>query len=100
MTAYTYNPNKPKTAANYPLIGNPHHHFYTTRDLPILMGVMHITAGLTDLVGEDSSAESTIRYSSTTAIQASYHGIVDYDTIHQRTPHGVPGARPVARRRR
>ena len=86
MTAYTYSPNKPRTAANYPLIGNPHHHFYTSRDKPILMAVMHITAGLTDLVGDDSSAEGTIRYSSTTAIQASYHGIVDFDTIQDCLP--------------
>lgn len=81
MTAYTYNPGKAATAANYPLIGNPHKHFYPTRNLPVLMAVQHITAGLSDFAGADGSAESTLRYSSSTATQASYHGIVDSDSI-------------------
>lgn len=79
--AYRYDPVKATTAANYPLIGNPHRHFYPTRNLPILMAVQHITAGSSDFDGVDTSAEGTVRYSATTATVASYHGIVDSDSI-------------------
>lgn len=86
MTSYRYDPNKPITAANYPLVGNPYHHYYSTRNKPILMGVIHITAGLSDFIAPDYSAESTLKYSSTTSVQASYTGIVDSDTIQDCLP--------------
>ena len=86
MTSYTYNPSKPKTAANYPLIGNPYHHYYPTRNKRILMAVQHITAGSSDFDGLDGSAEATLRFSSSTATKASYHGIVDSDTIQDCLP--------------
>jgi murein L,D-transpeptidase YcbB/YkuD len=86
MTDYTYSPGHSPTANNYPLIGNPHQHFYTTRNMPILLAVNHITAGLDDFDGKDSSAEATLSYSSATATVASYHGIVDSDSILDALP--------------
>lgn len=86
MTDYTYSPGHSPTPANYPLIGNPHQHFYTTRNMPILLAVNHITAGLDDFDGNDGSAEATLNYSSTTATVASYHGIVDSDSIRDALP--------------
>lgn len=55
--------------------------YYSTRKLPVLGIVLHITAGLTDTVGEDTSAESTARYGSTTTVPASWHVVVDSDSI-------------------
>lgn len=78
---YRYQPTKAVTFTNYPLTGNPHRHYYTTRNRSVLMAVQHITAGLSDFVDDDSSAESTVRYSASTATVASYHGIVDSDSV-------------------
>lgn len=86
MAAYTYRPNAAHTASNYRLIGNPHQHFYPSRNKPILLAVNHITAGIDDYDGDDKSAEATLNYSATTATQASYHGIVDSDSIHDCLP--------------
>lgn len=86
MAAYTYRPSAAHTASNYRLIGNPHQHFYPSRNKPILLAVNHITAGIDDYDGDDKSAEATLSYSATTATQASYHGIVDSDSIHDCLP--------------
>lgn len=81
MTAYTYRPDAPRTASNFRLLANPHQHYYTTRNQPILLAVMHITAGIDDYDGDDKSAEATVAYSASTSVKASYHGIVDSDSI-------------------
>ena len=67
----------------YPLELNPHRHYYPTRKGRILGIVLHVTAGAEDtgMVGPDGSAEGTIRYGQTTDRAASWHGIVDTDTV-------------------
>jgi hypothetical protein len=67
----------------YPLLSNPLKHYYPTRNKPILGIVLHVTAGAQDLgmVGTDGSAEATVRYGQTVTRAASWHGIVDTDTI-------------------
>jgi N-acetylmuramoyl-L-alanine amidase len=72
----------------YPLELNPARHYYPTRRGPILGIVLHVTAGAQDLdmVGDDGSAWSTIRYSQATDRPSSYHGIVDSDTIVDTLP--------------
>lgn len=60
--------------------------------------VIHITAGITDLIAPDHSAESTNNYGRTTNVAASWTGLVDSDSIinslHPRRVawvQGVPG---------
>ncbi|HMM95360.1 hypothetical protein [Phycicoccus sp.] len=77
--AYRFDPTKPKTVSNYPLLANRKWH--PTRNLPILGGVNHITAGVTDQSAPDTSAEGTIRYGQTTTVDASWTGILDSDSI-------------------
>lgn len=68
---------------SFPLMANPNKHYYTTRRSPILGIVLHVTAGAqdTDMIGEDGSAASTIRYGQTVTRAASWHGIVDSDDV-------------------
>lgn len=68
------------------LEANPDRNFRTSRRKPILGFVMHITAGLTDYVLPDSSAEGTSKYGATTTRDASWHVTTDSDTI-------IPGIR-------
>jgi hypothetical protein len=81
---YVY--NQTVTKDRFPLLKNPDTQFYTSRNLPILMGVNHITAGATDLVGEDTSAEATQKYGMVTTRPASWHGILDSDSILDSLP--------------
>ena len=65
----------------YPLLANPNKHFYTTRRSPILGIVLHVTAGLEDFTPPDNGAEATVRYGQSNTRAASWHGIVDSDSI-------------------
>lgn len=65
----------------YPLLSNPHKHFYTTRNMPILGIVLHVTAGLEDFVPPDRGAENVVKYGQGNSRPASWHGIVDSDSI-------------------
>ena len=65
----------------YPLLANPNRHFYTTRRSPILGIVLHVTAGLEDFTPPDDGAEATVRYGLRNSRPASWHGIVDSDSI-------------------
>lgn len=65
----------------YPLLSNPRKHYYTTRTSPILGIVLHVTAGLEDFTPPDSGAEATIKYGQSNTRPASWHGIVDSDSI-------------------
>lgn len=78
----------PATAANFPLIGNPHEHYYRSRTGKILGIVLHVTAGLQDLdmAGVDQSAKGTNNYGATTATVASWHVCVDSDSIEPALP--------------
>lgn len=51
---------------------------YTNNTLGICL---HVTAGITDLVAPDYSAESTNNYGRTTTVAASWTGLVDSDSI-------------------
>lgn len=87
MTApalYRFDPKKTKSVANYPLLANDN--FYPSRNMPLLGGVNHITAGITDTSGADTSAEGTIRYGQTTSVSVSWTGILDSDSIHDCLP--------------
>ena len=55
--------------------------YYLSRGLRPLGGCVHITAGITDLDGDDSSAEATTNYGRTTTTDASWTAIVDSDSI-------------------
>lgn len=65
----------------YPLLSNPNKHFYTTRNKPILGIVLHVTAGLEDFTPPDRGAEAVINYGKSNSRPASWHGIVDSDSI-------------------
>ena len=65
----------------FPLLSNPHKHFHTARRSPILGIVLHVTAGLEDFTPPDDGAEATVRYGQGNARPASWHGIVDSDSI-------------------
>ena len=65
----------------YPLLSNPRKHYYTTRTSPILGIVLHVTAGLEDFTPPDSGAEATIKYGQSNTRPASWHGIVDSDSV-------------------
>lgn len=69
--------------SSWPLTQNPRQHYYKSRQGSILGIVLHVTAGAedTDMVGVDGSAESTLRYGQTTTRAASWHGIVDSDSV-------------------
>ena len=66
---------------SYALTANPHRHYYTSRRGKILGIVLHVTAGLEDFTPPDLGAESTIRYGLANARPASWHGIVDSDSV-------------------
>ena len=66
---------------SYALTANPRHHYYTSRRGKILGIVLHVTAGLEDFTPPDSGAEATIRYGLSNARPASWHGIVDSDSV-------------------
>ena len=66
---------------SFPLLANPNRHFYTTRRGRILGIVLHVTAGLEDFTPPDLGAESTIRYGLSNTRAASWHGIVDSDSV-------------------
>ena len=66
---------------SFPLLANPNRHYYTTRRGRILGIVLHVTAGLEDFTPPDLGAESTIRYGLANARPASWHGIVDSDSV-------------------
>ena len=65
----------------YPLLANPNRHFYATRRGSILGIVLHVTAGLEDFTPPDDGAEATVRYGLANKRAASWHGIVDSDSI-------------------
>lgn len=61
---------------------NPNKRYYSTRSgWPILMVCMHITDGIADFTPPDLSAESTAQYGMTTTNQASWHVVIDSDSI-------------------
>lgn len=61
---------------------NPNKRYYSTRNgWPILMVCMHITDGIADYTPPDLSAESTAQYGMTTTNQASWHVVIDSDSI-------------------
>lgn len=68
-------------AGPYALESNPYTNFRTNRRKPILGVVMHITAGMTDYSGADTSADATTRYGATTSREASWHVCIDSDGI-------------------
>lgn len=72
----------------YPLLANPHKHYYPTRRKPIGLIVLHVTAGLQDLDmhGEDLTAAKTNQYGATTTRAASWHAVVDSDSIEDSLP--------------
>lgn len=72
-------------STNYPFIANPNRPFYTSRNLPILLFVNHITVGATDLVAPDTSIEATISWAKN-APNTSWHGGVDSDSIRNTLP--------------
>lgn len=60
---------------------NPHGpHFYSSRRGSVLACVVHITAGLEDLEGEDSSNERVTQYAGTTSRAVSWHSGSDTDS--------------------
>lgn len=65
----------------YALTANPNRHYYATRRSPILGIVLHVTAGLEDFTPPDSGAEATVRYGQSNRRPASWHGIVDSDSV-------------------
>jgi hypothetical protein len=73
----------PKTvnSTNYKLL--PAGKFYTTRNKRVLGVVLHITAGLQDLglVGDDDSAEGTIRWALSAKPEVSWHAGADSDGV-------------------
>lgn len=98
VVPYKYDPFRSHTSDNYALLGNPRQYFYRSRTKPILGGCIHITAGLDDFEGNDSSAEGAQEYGRTCTRPASWTGIVDSDSILDSLPddytafaQGVPG---------
>lgn len=90
---YTYSSSKSHTASNFVLLAHPGRSsdgkrpFYTSRSMPVLMAVNHITAGITDLVAPDTSMEGTLRWAKEAGnTGASWHGGIDSDTIHDCLP--------------
>ena len=73
------------TIANASLasVGN---YYRTRQNGPVIIGVMHITAGATDYVGADTSAEGTLNWFRDKASKVSIHGIVDSDTVADCLP--------------
>lgn len=66
---------------------NPLENYYTTRRMPILATVVHVTAGLQGLaIRADSSAEQVSRYASTTDRQVSWHSGSDTDSHLELLP--------------
>lgn len=66
---------------------NPHgEHFYRTRKRPVLAIVVHITAGLEDLQGADTSAERTAAYAASTDRSVSWHSGSDSDSFLRLLP--------------
>src|SRR5687768_13058268 len=74
----------------YPLLANPRKNYYTTRKKDIGLIVIHVTAGLQDLdmSGEDLTAAKTNQYGATTSRRASWHAVVDSDSIEDSLPDG------------
>ena len=68
------------------LTANPNRHYYASRRSPILGIVLHVTAGLEDFTPPDNGAEATMKYGQTTSRAASWHGIVDSDSIIDALP--------------
>lgn len=66
---------------SYPLTRNPHRHYYTSRRSRILGIVLHTTAGIEDYTPPDDGAESTVRYGLRNSRPASWHAVVDSDSI-------------------
>lgn len=70
------------------LVSNPHQNYYKTRrkastnqQYKILMAANHITAGIDDFNPPDTSAESTAAWGATTPTKASWHAVLDSDSI-------------------
>ena len=74
-------PTRENMRMSYALTANPRHHYYTSRRGKILGIVLHVTAGLEDFTPPDSGAEATIRYGLSNSRPASWHGIVDSDSV-------------------
>lgn len=72
----------------YPLLSNPNRHYYTSRNGRILGIVLHVTAGLEDFTPPDNGAEATVKYGQGNTRAASWHGIVDSDSIIDCLPDG------------
>lgn len=75
-----------KNEGGWALEDNPDHNYYDTRTVnghtqKILFICMHITAGIDDFDGDDTSAEATTRYGMTTTNNASWHVCIDSDSI-------------------
>lgn len=72
----------------YALLRNPNKHYYTTRNKPIKLIVLHVTAGLEKLgvSGPDHSARGTNNYGATTKTPASWHVCTDSDSIDPALP--------------
>src|SRR5687768_18399320 len=84
----------------YPLLANPRKNYYTTRKKDIGLIVIHVTAGLQDLdmSGEDLTAAKTNQYGATTSRRASWHAVVDSDSIEDSLPDGYTAFRSEERR--
>lgn len=66
---------------------NPHGpHYYSTRRSPLTCVVLHVTAGLEDMDGNDQSAERTARYAATTDRPVSWHAAADSDSCFYLLP--------------
>ncbi len=98
-TPYRYDPGKPVTVANYPLLANPRAYYYTQRQGPILFCTLHILVGIEDWTPPDDSAEAGIRYGQTCTRPASWSATADADTARDCLPdqyvafaQGVPGS--------
>ena len=66
---------------------NPHGpHYYPSRRGTVLAIVVHVTAGLEDLDGNDGSAEATARYAATTTRPVSWHSGSDTDSAFDLLP--------------
>jgi hypothetical protein len=76
-------------STSYYLLDNPNPHgphHYPSRRSPLLHIVLHITAGLEDLNGDDQSAEKTARYAATTDRRVSWHASTDSDSCFYLLP--------------
>ncbi len=79
---------------NCPDRGDGRYWGYAEMSQPPALITVHTTESFADLIAPDTGAEAVANYFATTATQASYHTLVDSDSVVDCLPAGLDGTVP------